>query len=203
MSLLYRIMYSVGFLPWERLPATPAAGQVVDMLRQEEEGREPPYGKALDLGCGTGIWSVRLAERGWDVTGVDIVPKAIAQARTRADEAGASAHFVQAGATGLRDADVGSGFRVVLDFGALHGLSPDRVKAAAAEVDAVAGDDAAVLMYASSPGRRGPVPRGLSRAEIEEAYQGWTVVEEVPFEATDLPTAFARTNPRWFRLHRA
>ena len=55
------------------------------------EGRPP--GRALDLGCGTGQNSIWLATRGWDVTGIDIVPKAIAVARARAAEAGVQVEF--------------------------------------------------------------------------------------------------------------
>jgi methylase of polypeptide subunit release factors len=44
----------------------------------------PPPGRALDLGCGTGMDSVYLALHGWDVTGVDQVPRAMALAHHRA-----------------------------------------------------------------------------------------------------------------------
>lgn len=38
-------------------------------------------GRALDLGCGEGGDSVWLAERGWQVTAVDVAPTAISRAR--------------------------------------------------------------------------------------------------------------------------
>lgn len=47
-------------------------------------------GKALDLGCGMGQNSIWLAQRGWTVTGVDISPGAIADARSAARDAGLS-----------------------------------------------------------------------------------------------------------------
>jgi methylase of polypeptide subunit release factors len=88
MSLFYKFQYLVGMTPWEQMPCLPIGEQAVALLDREESGREPPYGRALDLGCGTGIWSVRLAQRGWEVVGVDIVPKALRTARARAREAG-------------------------------------------------------------------------------------------------------------------
>ncbi|MEE8061434.1 MAG: class I SAM-dependent methyltransferase, partial [Gemmatimonadales bacterium] len=72
---LYRVLWGLGLTPWERMQAF-GAEQVSLMFDREEQGRQPPYGAALDLGSGTGFWSVNLAERGWDVTGVEIVPKA-------------------------------------------------------------------------------------------------------------------------------
>jgi ubiquinone/menaquinone biosynthesis C-methylase UbiE len=72
-----------------------AANQIADLFAREEEGREPPYGPALDLGCGSGIWAVQLARRGWQVTGVDFVPKALRRARSRAEEAGVELRLLE------------------------------------------------------------------------------------------------------------
>jgi ubiquinone/menaquinone biosynthesis C-methylase UbiE len=72
-----------------------AANQIADLFAREEEGREPPYGPALDLGCGSGIWAVELARRGWQVTGVDFVPKALRRARSRAEEAGVELRLLE------------------------------------------------------------------------------------------------------------
>ncbi|MCG8478473.1 MAG: class I SAM-dependent methyltransferase [Spirochaetales bacterium] len=41
-------------------------------------------GRALDIGCGTGKSALWLAERGFDVTGIDVSPAAIQQARRAA-----------------------------------------------------------------------------------------------------------------------
>jgi hypothetical protein len=50
----YRILYQVGFTPWERMTRSrPIGEQISALLVREEEGREPPYGQALDLGCGS------------------------------------------------------------------------------------------------------------------------------------------------------
>jgi SAM-dependent methyltransferase len=200
-SLVYRFLYGLGLTPWERVQAF-GAEQVSAMFDREEQGRQPPYGAALDLGCGTGSWSVQLAERGWDVTGVEIVAKPLRAARERAQKAGIEVRFLEGSVAALRDTGVGSGFRLVLDFGTVHGLAPAEVKAVAREVSAVTTDDATLLMYTFSPARRGPIPRGLSREEVEKAYAGWRVVDEQPFDASDAPALFKKTNTRWYRLRR-
>jgi SAM-dependent methyltransferase len=202
MSLFYRFQYLVGMTPWERMPSLPIGEQAVALLDREEGGREPPYGPALDLGCGTGFWSVRLAQRGWDVTGIDIVPKAVRTARKRARDAGVEVPFVEGSVTALPAAGIGSGFRLILDFGVVHGLPPEEVRAVSREVTAVATDDAALLMYAFSPGRRGPLPRGISREEIEQAYGGWTITNEEAFDLNGAPGFVQKARPRFYRLRR-
>lgn len=42
----------------------------------------------LDAGCGTGVFSLALARRGWQVTAVDIAPQMVAAARERVGAAG-------------------------------------------------------------------------------------------------------------------
>ncbi len=203
MSLFYKFQYLVGMTPWERMTSLPSGDQAIALLNREESGRQPPYGRALDLGCGTGAWSVRLAQRGWEVTGIDIVPKAVDAARERARRAGVEGRFVEGSVTALSAADVGSGYRFILDFGVMHGLSPDQVRAAGREVTRVAAAEATLLMYAVMPGRRGPLPRGLSRVEVEEAYVGWTITHEEEFDTTRLPRIMQKARPRWYRLRRS
>jgi SAM-dependent methyltransferase len=114
----YGLAYALGFHPWEDLAEHPPfAEKLLELVAREEEGREPPYGRALDLGTGSAVWGVRLAQRGWSVTGVDIVPKTLERARERVEEVGAEVRLVQGDVTALRQADVGSGFRLVLDTG--------------------------------------------------------------------------------------
>ena len=203
MSLVYRILYRVGFTPWEgSAQQTRTREQILAMFDREENGRQPPYGLALDLGCGGGLWSIELARRGWQVTGIDIVPKAIRTARERAREAGVEVRFVEGDATALRGAGVGSGFRLVLDFGAVHGLTQAQREAVGREVTAVTVADATLLMMAFPPGRRGPLPRGMSRADIESAYPGWKVTEGDTLDA-ELPRLATKDGPpRWYRLSR-
>lgn len=62
----------------------------------EHAGLLPPpaAGPVLDLGCGCGRAAVWLACRGHDVTGVDILPDALALGRRLADAAGARVTFL-------------------------------------------------------------------------------------------------------------
>jgi SAM-dependent methyltransferase len=201
-SFFYKFQYLVGLTPWERMPSLPIGQQAVALLDGEEGSRRPPYGRALDLGCGTGYWSVRLAQHGWEVTGVDIVPKAVRVARKRARRAGMEISFLEGRVTALTSAGIDSGFRLILDFGVVHGLPAEQVRAVSREVTALATEDAALLMYAFSPGRRGPLPRGIDREEIEHAYSGWRIVDEVAFDLLGAPRFVQQAHPRFYCLRR-
>jgi NAD(P)-dependent dehydrogenase (short-subunit alcohol dehydrogenase family) len=102
----------------------------------------------------------------------------------------------------LRAAGVGTGFRLLLDFGTVHGLSDAGRAAVGREVSAVAAPDATLLMLAWTPGRRGPLPRGASRDEIEAAFPGWTAVDEEAADVTGAPRLVRSAAPRFYRLRR-
>ncbi len=57
--------------------------------------------EVLDVACGTGQHAMALAERGFDVTGVDFSPAMITRARERAAERGVDARFEVLGFGGL------------------------------------------------------------------------------------------------------
>jgi ubiquinone/menaquinone biosynthesis C-methylase UbiE len=61
---------------------------------------EPPR-RVLDVGCGTGFVALRLAELGHTVTGVDLSPRMIGQARRKAESEGLTADFHVADAASL------------------------------------------------------------------------------------------------------
>jgi SAM-dependent methyltransferase len=200
----YRLAYALGFHPWEDLAEHPPfAEKLMELVAREEEGREPPYGSALDIGTGSGVWGVELARRGWRVTGVDIVEKALGRARERIEKAGVEMRLVQADVTALQQSDVGSGFRLLVDTGTFHGLAGDQREAMARELTALSAEDAALVLDCFAPRRRGPLPRGASRDEVERAFDGWTVVDE---EIADTePDAIARLfkfDERFYRLRR-
>jgi SAM-dependent methyltransferase len=205
MSVAYRVLYGVGFTPWEQLAKLPGiTEQVAALFAREEDGHGPPYGPVLDLGCGSGFWAVALARRGWQVTGVDFVPKALRRAGERAREAGVELRLVRGDVTRLSSSTVGSGFPFLLDFGVFHDELTDEQRAAMGrEVSAVAASGATLLMMAWARRRRGPLPRGASRAKIEAAYREWTVIDEVPYDISGAPFfRHVRADGRFYRLRR-
>jgi len=70
------------------------------------------------------------------------------------------------------------------------------------ELDAVATDDATLLLLAWAPGRRGPLHRGMSRDELHAVFPGWRVTDEEPFDVTGLPRPLRHVDPRVYRLCR-
>lgn len=203
MSLIYRILYQVGFTPWEQIQDEAAGAQLEAIFAREQRARQQPYGRALELGCGSGIWSLKLAERGWDVTGVDNVPKALSRARRRARAAGVEPRFVQGDVTTLNALDVGDGFGLVLDVGCFHELSDEQRAAVGREVSIVASPDAIVLLMAWERERRSPMfPHGVTREEIESAFVGWRIVDDEPMDVTGAPSDVQKAKPRWYRLRR-
>ena len=201
----YSFAYRIGFHPWEDAEShAPFVNRLSELLDREEGGAEPPYGAALDIGTGSGIWGVQLAARGWQVTGVDNVPRALERAKERVRTAGVDMRLVEGDVTDLRSAGLEREFRLVLDTGTFHGLKDGEREAMGREVSAIAADDATVLLIAW-PRRRRPLIRGVTRPEIEAAFPGWSITDEGPshFQAPKPIEWLLRPDERWFRLRRA
>ena len=92
----------------------------------------PPGGRVLDIGCGTGAFVYCLAERGYQVVGVDFSPSMLRAARKSTQ--GKSIEFVQGDVTmGLGFPD--GNFDLVLSSYVLHGLSAELRQRIYAEAD--------------------------------------------------------------------
>lgn len=201
----WKLGYSIGFHPWEDAATDPEfVVKAAEMFAREEAGRSPPYGPALDLGTGSGIWGIELAKRGWQVTGIDFVETALRRARDWIRSAGVDMRIVHGDVTALRAAGVGQGFRLILDTGTFHDLDDAQRLAMGREVSAVAAHDATVLLLVW-PKRRRPLIRGASRSEVEAAFSGWTLasVEPSHFRPPRLLQLLLRPDEHWYRLRPA
>jgi cyclopropane fatty-acyl-phospholipid synthase-like methyltransferase len=102
-------------IPWclEDLPAP-----VEDLLRS---GKLNPC-KAVDLGCGAGAYTIELARRGFEMTGVDFSEKAVDLAKERAEKAGVECRFKVAD---LIREPVGGTFDLAFEWEVLHHVFPE------------------------------------------------------------------------------
>ncbi|MFH8796026.1 class I SAM-dependent methyltransferase [Streptomyces sp. NPDC017941] len=82
----------------------------------------PPGARVLDLCCGPGVFTVPLARRGYDVTGVDLSPAMLDRARKRAADVGARVTYVRADA---REYEAPGAFDVVLNMFTSFGYFED------------------------------------------------------------------------------
>ncbi len=104
-----------GQAPWE------IGGPQPEIVRLAEAGAIE--GVVLDVGCGTGENALYLAERGYDVWGIDFIPKAIERARAKAVQQGLGVHFQVGDALKL---DVlGRTFDTVIDSGLFQTFSDE------------------------------------------------------------------------------
>jgi SAM-dependent methyltransferase len=202
MSLGYATAYRFGITPWERAGEA-SVEHFAALLDREERERPRPLGRALDLGCGNGTHSVQLASRGWQVTGVDFVGRAVRTAQERAQQAGATVRFVEADVTDLQSAGIAGAFTFLLDVGCFHGLADHQRAAMGREVTSVVTADATLLMLAFQPGRRGPLPRGASAEQVETAFPLWHIVDDQLADTTGMPGPLKKAAPHWYRLRRS
>ena len=192
----YALGYRLRFTPWERYG--PAAAQsIATLLDREEAERSRPLGRALDLGCGRGQYAPELANRGWEVVGVDYVPQAIAEANRRGIP---GARFLVGDVTDLPP-DLGR-FDFFLDVGCFQGLNADERAGEARSIAALANPGATLLLMAFGPSRMASMVGGVSRDDVEEAFRGWEMVSVEPAETSGLGWPMSKTAPPWYRLRR-
>jgi SAM-dependent methyltransferase len=114
---IYRRMYDLAY----RLPVTLWGDSRVPPEVTRLTANTAKTGNALELGCGTGTYSLYLAQQGFAVTGVDFSPTAIRKALKKAALAAKKPEFLVHDVTRL---DILDGpFDVALDVGCFHCLN--------------------------------------------------------------------------------
>jgi cyclopropane fatty-acyl-phospholipid synthase-like methyltransferase len=192
MGIAYRLMYAIGFTPWD--------GVMPTELKRIMEGPDAlPAGRALDLGSGKGTKSVYMAAHGWDVTGVEFVPRALREAQRRAEAAGVKVDFRLGDVTRLADLGLTPGYSLLFDFGCYHGLKREQKARYAEGVTALAAPGATLLMMAFTKAMP-PVPSGVSESELRERFgPAWDLAWTKTNEEAGTP-AMMRAAAAWFCL---
>jgi len=191
----YRFLYRLGITPWER--------DTVPTPLVELSAQYPSPGRALDIGCGTGRDAVYLAARGWTVTGVDGVPRALSAAKRRAGASNVDVNWVRGDVTRLQTLGIGEGYELLVDRGCSHGLTDSEREQYAAGVAAVAAPGARLVMFAFQPRRRGLGPRGVTRDQVtRDLGSAWELVSGARDSESHLPRWIGDAKPTWYELHR-
>ena len=151
-----------------------------------------PPGRALDLGCGTGVNLETLARAGWQVSGIDFALPAVAAARRRLQRAGLPADIRTADVTNLPDFP--HRFDLVFDVGCFFGLPPDAKIAYRRNLDTLLAPGGYILLYGFLSGRPGGF--GMTEDEIAALAAGFELVARV-----DSPDVRARPSA-WLTLRR-
>lgn len=132
-------------------------------------------GSVLDAGCGTGEHALYLAERGHDVVGVDLAPRAIELGRAKAAERGIAVDLRVWDA--LRVDELGRTFDTTIDVGMFHTLSDEeRPRYARSLHAALAPDGRAFVLCWSERNAWGCGPRHVTQMELLGTFErGWDV----------------------------
>ena len=118
MKWFYELIYNRFRAPWDLGPRK-------ELVEVVESGRIKPC-KAIDLGCGTASNAIFLAQHGFEVTGTDYSPAAIALCQQRGAAAGVTVNWIEDDLTELRH--VRGPFDFLVDWGVYDDLTqPDRV----------------------------------------------------------------------------
>lgn len=121
MKRFYDLLYSRFRAPWD-------IGPRKELVEAVESGRIQPC-RAIDasamlstsLGCGTASNAIFLAQHGFDVTGTDYSPAAIALCQERGAAAGVTVQWIEDDLTNLRH--VAGPFDFLMDWGVYDDLS--------------------------------------------------------------------------------
>lgn len=127
--------------------------------------------RALELGCGTGTNSVWLAQKGFDVVGVDLSPLAIEKASQRAEKANVKVRFLAADVMDLPD--LGGPFRFFFDRGCYHVVRRDgNAETYIDTLASVTSQDAQGLILAGNAKEpHDPGPPTVSEEELRSEWQ--------------------------------
>ncbi len=185
---LHRLRFLWMYLrrpPWDSGIAPP---ELLDFISSH------PPGRAIDLGCGTGTNVLALAQHGWQVTGVDFIPKAIRAAKRKTRNISPAPDLRVGDVTNLRG--ISGPFDLALDIGCFHGI--ENKSAYLDELDRLLAPGGHWLLYGffkPDPRHAGP---GLVASDLDLIHaRGLTLLSRAyGFDKKNRPSA-------WFLFQRS
>ncbi|MBI2623786.1 MAG: class I SAM-dependent methyltransferase [Candidatus Liptonbacteria bacterium] len=181
----------IGTLPWE-IVAPPQ-----ELAAALQRGNIPK-GEALDVGCGTGNYSIYLTTRGFEVTGIDFSENALAVAKNRAHQKGINIKFVLADANNLAGT-LNEKYDFIFDYSLLHHIADDDVQKYAAQFPSLLKPNGVLLLicYSEKDAERDEFAKGArtargkygnmmyyrTREEIEKLYSN---LQEIDYKEARL-----------------
>jgi SAM-dependent methyltransferase len=147
--------------------------------------------RAAELGCGTGTNAIYLASRGFDVTGLDCSPVALAEARTKAADVGGKVQFQEADLCRF-NLDL-EPFDFIFDRGCYHSVRRMDVAGFLKTLRRLSRPGTRYLMLAGNANEQGPGPPRVHEHEIRIDLEGLFEIQfirEFRFEVTDPPEGF-------------
>jgi SAM-dependent methyltransferase len=145
--LFFALWYLLFKPPWDSGIPAPELVRAIAQRPSPAGGLRP--GRALDLGCGTGTNVRYLAERGWQATGIDFAPSAIAQAKRKLGNLPAT--LLVGDVTQLEKLPLPGPFDLALDMGCFHSLSDEGRKRYTAGLKHWMAPGSLYLLYAWQP----------------------------------------------------
>ena len=178
--LMFQWRYFRRQTPWDTNITPP---EVMEFINATSPG------KALDLGCGTGTNAISLAQRGWNVTGVDFASNAIAMARQKALKAGLRIDFHVGDVTDL--SMLKGPFDYILDIGCMFALKKDGQKKYAENIERLSIPGGMFMLYAWLPRQWKGSTWGITPEGVEALLNShFLKIRSVVGEENTFPTAW-------------
>jgi len=165
---IYR-KFPLEVLPWE-------LGRPRKVLVDLVEKGLIPKGKALDICCGAGTNTVYLAEKGFQVTGIDISSKAVEYARKKAEQANVKINFMVQNFLKLPFKD--EEFDFVFDMGCFHHVEVEDRNTFIKRISRVLKNDGLYLLICFSY-KNGPAWNHFTKKQVIHLFSRYFEIKEI------------------------
>ena len=181
-KLTFTIQYWLKNPPWDSGITPP---EVYDFLESN------PPGRALDLGCGTGTNVLTMARLGWQVTGIDYVPRAIRIAKRKIRQEGLAdkAEFIVGDV--LNPKIIKGEYEFVLDIGCFHNFSGTDIERYREIVTRALKPGGSLLLYVHMHQGQGS-GHGTEESDLTQLESSLSLVNRQDGEESSRPSAWLK-----------